>query len=161
MRVSTTQTRGAARAVARKYAANRPFRDGHHSGRSHSPAYHPHQTGCCSELIGWENSDAHEQYTSVCRYRRFACDWFRSMGGFAHQCACFPFDRTGASTVPTNDEHKGTANGGVCRLHLRVPLNGHRGVANPLMVRARRRKRRRVSSITGHSNCPRTCLLRS
>jgi hypothetical protein len=25
-----------------------------------------------AELIGWENSDAHEQYTSACRYRR--CD---------------------------------------------------------------------------------------
>ena len=80
-------------------------------------------SACCSRADWMGEIRAHEQYMSVCRYRRFACDWFRSMGGLAHQCACFPFDRTGDSSVPTNDERKGTANGGVCRLHVRVQLS--------------------------------------
>ena len=46
-----------------------------------------------AELIEWENSDAHEHDTSVCRCRHFDGDCFRSMGGFA--CACFPLDRSG------------------------------------------------------------------
>ena len=46
-----------------------------------------------AELIGWENSDAHEYDTSVCRCRHFDGDCIRGMGGFA--CACFPLDRSG------------------------------------------------------------------
>src|SRR5262245_23885129 len=43
---------------------NRPFRDGHHTGRSHSPVY---RFICAVELNSyeWENSDAQDQF--ACR----------------------------------------------------------------------------------------------
>src|SRR6516164_9018484 len=99
-----------------------------------------HQTAelpLCGLLIERENSDA--QCQPVCLYPRLDRDWIRSMGGLARQCACFPLDKSGDLTVQTNGEREGTAYGGVCRLHLRVPLNGQqteslapRGVGQPL-----------------------------
>ena len=41
--------------------------------------------------------------------RRFDRDWFRRMGGLANQCARFPLDRSGDSTVPTLGERKEAA----------------------------------------------------
>src|SRR6516164_4430954 len=68
-----------------------------------------------------EISDAQDQ--SVCCCYRIDSGRRRRMGSVDYQSACRPFDRSWDRTVQTNDERKGTACCGVCRLYLRIPLN--------------------------------------
>jgi hypothetical protein len=78
------------------WVSNRPFGDGHHIGRTRFGIPLPSDdlsAACCGWADGWENSDGQDQV--VCRCHPFDRDWFRSMGGLAHQCARFSLDRSG------------------------------------------------------------------